>query len=532
MRKSNMYICTKYTTKHKPKNTINLMKKLFTPWLIAVCLMAALSSCEQTPEVIYIDDEYTPTLALELTSDLPQSVYLSDTLNFSARVTSKFVALASLKAQLILNDEVFAQTTVTITPEGDGKKADFSGSFAVPFVPNAPTGIAILRFTATNINGGERDFDYALPVQRPQFDNLILVHSRGTYNIPRISDNTYHLEANIPEDENAYLQTPPFGPKNRVVNFKLSSSTGRIHTDSRGNSGIPMGTLANGKKTITLNTENFHYFLPEHGYLHKVKASTKDGTPPAESPFYNIVLSRNKKAIDSHGRSGNRITDPSGKVVKFKLRPGSQVIDGYSGRVRSTILYPEQGVQVNVGSKRKINGKPCFFGFSFGTDKGGQSGWIYEECVDDPEMMALCGDDFRVDLTPQAVQGDAPIQYRVVAADPKPWAELKVRSGISRAENVAVSDYLDRGDGTVYLLYALPYFGGFANDANIGDGQPIFIPDAGVPRMILKVFLPSDPIEEDRIAYNDPAKQQMEWVFGRIGECRGWIPVLDLVEDK
>ena len=50
--------------------------------------------------------------------------------------------------------------------------------------------------------------------------------------------------------------------------------------------------------------------------------------------------------------------------------------------------------------------------------------------------------------------------------------------------------------------------------------------------MILKVFLPSDPIEEDHIAYSDPAKKQMEWVFGRIGECRGWIPVLDLEEIK
>ena len=509
------------------------MKQLFTPWLIAVCLtVATLSSCEQTPEVIYVDDEYIPTLALELTSDLPESVYLSETLNFSAKVTSKFVAIASLNVQLILNDEIFAQTTVKITPTSDGKAADFSGSFEIPFVANAPTGLATLRFTATNVNGGKRDFDYTLPVQRPQFNNLVLVHARGTYNVPRIDENTYHLEANIPDDENAYLQTPPFGSDNRVINFKLASSTGDVRTDSKGNSGIPMGVLQNGKKTITLNTENFHYFLPNQAYLHKVQASTKDGTPPANSPFYDIVLSRNKKAVDSHGRTGNRITDASGKTIKFKLKAGSQVIDGYSGRVRSTVLYPEQGVQVNVGSKRTINGKPCFFAFSFATDKGSQSGWIYEENVNDPTNMELYGADFRIDLTPKAVAGDAPIQYRVVAADPKPWAELKVRSGITRAENVAVSDYLDRGDGTIYTLYALPYFGGFANDANIGDGQPIFIPDAGVPHMILKVFLPSDPIEEDHIAYSDPAKQQMEWVFGRIGECRGWVPMLDLVEDK
>lgn len=512
---------------------MNKICRLFTPCVAAfavVAVMALSTSCQKEGEVIYVEDTYIPTLGFELTDEIPQSLYLSDTLRFQSKVTSRWAAIASLKAQLILDEEVFAETTIVAATDGDGREARFEGELIVPFVANAPTGIATLRFTATNVNGGKRDFDYAMPIQRPRFDNLVLVHSRGTYNVPRLSDDTYHLEANIPEDESAYLQTPPFGPDGRVINFKLSASTGGIKTDAKGTLGIPMGTLANGKKVITLNTENFHYFLPEHAYLHKVIASTQDGTPPSESPFYDIVLSRNKKAIDSHGRAGNRITDANGNIVKFKLKAGTQVIDGYSGRARSTVLYPEKGVMVNVGSKRVINGKPCFFGFSFGTDKGGQSGWIYEECVDDPEMMALCGDDFRIDLTPAAVVGDAPVEYRVWAADPKPWAELKVRSGISRAENVAVSDYLDRGDGTVYLLYALPYFGGFANDANIGDGQPIFIPDAGVPRMVLKVFLPSDPIEEDRIAYNDPAKQQMEWVFGRIGTCRGWIPMLDLKE--
>lgn len=511
------------------------MKKTFTTTITALCTAVALvlSSCEQAPEVIHLDEqeEYVPTLALTLTNPLPEAYILSDNIEFSAKVTSRFAAISTLQAQVILNDEVFAQTTLNAPTGGNGREVVFEGKFELPFVANAPTGVATLRFTATNVNGGKRDFDYEVPIERPQFDHLVLVHARGNYNIPRIAEDVYYLEANIPDDDKAYLQTPPFGADNRVLNFKLSVAGG-VRTDARGVHGIPMAVLPNGKKVVTLNTENFHFFLPEQAYLHKVQASVSDGTPPAESPFYNIVLSRNKKAIDSHGRAGNRITDPSGKVVKFKLKPGSQVIDGYSGRVRSNILYPEQGVQVNVGSKRTINGKRCFFGFSFGTDKGGQSGWIYEENVNDPEMMALCGDDFRVDLTPKAVVGDAPVQYRVVAEDPKPWAELKVRSGISRAENVAVSDYLDRGDGTVYLLYALPYFGGFANDANIGDGTPIFIPDAGVPRMILKVFLPSDPIEEDHIAYSDPAKKQMEWVFGRIGECRGWIPVLDLEEIK
>ncbi len=510
------------------------MKHFYTSGLVALCVATTLTlaSCEQQGEIIYIDEPYKPTLTLDLANDLPKSLYLSDTLNYAVKVTSRYAPIASLKTQLILGEEVLAEiNAVAKTTEGNDKQIDFSGNIPIPFVPNTPTGIATLRFTAANVNGGEREFEYALPIERPQFDHLVLVHERGTYNIPRIEGNTYHLEANIPDDANAYLQTPPFGPTNRVVKFKLSSMGG-IRTDFRGMYGIPMTLLPNGKKAVTLNTENFHYFLPEHAYLHKVQASVSDGTPPAESPFYDIIMSRNKKAIDSHGRTGNRITDSAGNVVYFKVKPGTTVLDGYSGRVRGTVLNPEQGVMVNVGSKRKVNGKPCFFGFSVKTDMGGASGWIYEENVDDPEKMALYGDDFRIDLTPEAVVGDAPIQYRVVAADPKPWAELKVRSGISRAENVAVSDYLDRGDGTIYLLYALPYFGGFANDAIIGDGQPIFIPDAGVPRMVLKVFLPSDPIEADHIAYSDPAKQQMEWVFGRIGECRGWIPVLDLEEDK
>ncbi len=265
-------------------------------------------------------------------------------------------------------------------------------------------------------------------------------------------------------------------------------------------------------------------------YLHVVYISPETGLPPKDSPFYDVICSRNKKAVNTRGQRGNRIMDSLRKNVYFPIREGAELIDGFTGQSRGKIKH--RAVQINVGSRKIINGKMCSFAFNVVIGKRGISGWIYEDDILDTPLKEKYYADIALNLNPEPVLGDAPERYRIIKGDPATWGEphaLKVRRNIPRKAHVAVTDYLAREDGTVYLLYALPFNGGFANDAVIGDKGAIFIPDAGMPRVLMPVFLPRDPKPEEIEDYRtNTAHQTLEFVFGRIGSQRGWIAALNL----
>lgn len=492
----------------------------------AILLLAA--GCRTNIVEVYEDEPYIPTIALEVEGDIPSTLYLSDTLKFKATVTSRYACLHSIEMSLKVGDEVLAGKTLTLP--SNTKSQSFDPSFSIPFIPDMTTGKAVFSIKVTNVNGGNRSFSYDIDIVRPEFEYLTLVLKNGSVKMmPTADPYTYHAEGDFDvTDKSAFVMTPSFGARGSKAVFKMNQ-LGGIRMAPAGTEGFPMAKTSAGKSVVTFNTRTFSYALPDQVYLYSVVANVSDGTPPADSPFCDIVLSRNKKALDSRNRSGNRITDDNGTIINFTILPNSQCLDGFSGNVRGVITA--NAVKVNIGSKKIIAGNRCFFGFSFPTTAGQMSGWIREDRINDPVHMAIGShsyNDFMIDLTPAVVGGDCPDTYKVFAADPKPWADLKVRSGIKKNENVAVTDYVDRGDGTVYLLYALPFFGGYANDAVIGHGEPEFIPDAGVPAMILPVFLPSDADDNDRAAYAKPEHKQIRWVFGRIGTSRGWSPDLNL----
>lgn len=496
-------------------------------WLILImAAMAAVTGCRTIIQEVYEDEPYIPTLSLELDGDIPGTLYLSDSLKFNATITSRYAALKQVEMTLSVGDELLSSKTIDV-PSG-AKSQSFNPAFHIPFAPNMTTGDAVFSIKVVNVNGGSKSFDYPVKVERPQFEYLTLVLKNGSVRMnPTEDPYTYHAEGEFDvTDKSAFVMTPSFGSKGTKLLFRMNLRGG-IRTD--GTEGFPMAKTSDGKSVVSFNTKTFSYALSDQVYLYDLMANSSDGTPPADSPFYDVVVSRNKKALDSRNRSGNRITDDNGSIIYFGILPNSECIDGYTGKVRGVITAPS--VKVNLGSKKVIGGNKCFFGFSFPTTAGQMSGWIREDRISDPVHMAAGShsyNDFQIDLTPAAVAGDCPDIYKVVAADPKPWADLKVRSGISKAENVAVTDYVDRGDGTVYLLYALPFFGGYANEAVIGHGEPEFIPDAGVPAMVLPVFLPSDADANDRAAFAKPEHQHVRWVFGRIGSSRGWSPDLNL----
>lgn len=500
-----------------------------TRYLLIPLILATIAGCKTLIEEVYEDEPYIPTLSLEVEGDMPQTLFLADTLKFNAKVESRYALLKEIEMSLTVDGQILSSKKILVREET--KTTSFNPAFYIPFAPNIPTGKADFRIKVTNVNGGCRSFEYPIEVVRPEFEYLTLVLKGGSVKMTPVagSPETYHAEGDFDvTDKSAFVMTPSFGNRGAKAIFKMNPRGG-IRMTPEGTDGFPMAKTSDGKSVVTFNTKTFSYALPDQVYLYSLVANVSDGTPPSDSPFAETVLSRNKKALDSRNRSGNRITDDNGTIINFTILPNSECIDGFSGTPRATITAA--AVKVNLGSKKVINGNKCFFGFSFSTNKGGMSGWIREDRINDPVHMAVGShsyNDFMIDLTPAAVGGDCPDRYRVVAADPKPWADLKVRSGITKAENVAVTDYVDRGDGTVYLLYALPFFGGYANEAVIGHGEPEFIPDKGVPAMILPVFLPSDADANDRAAYANPDHKQIRWVFGRIGTSRGWSPELNL----
>ena len=492
-------------------------------------LSYCLSSCQREAEVIYIeDDPFVPTLSLEMKTALPEKLYLSDDLNFTVDIASRFVGLSTVIVDLISGEEKIGSMEFVSVEEK--QQETFTGKISIPFVPNIPDGTATLKFTVKNVNGGKREFTYDIPIERPDYPELLLVLSDGSeISIPRTEKYQYHLEGDFAQDPDAYIKAPAMDANGKELKFGLTE-TGAIAID--GTEGFPIAKMASGKSVVSFNTNLFTYHVSGQAYLYKVALSGETGLPPADSPFYDVIVSRNKKAVDSYGRTGNRITYPPGhpqadQNVRFAYKPGSQIIDGFTGNPRSTII-DSYNLQINIGSKKTINGKPCVFIFSTLTDKGQQSGWTYEENLNDPVLQQLCAPDLAIDLTPSEVGGDCPITYSVYAADTTGWGELKVRANQPRSANVAVTDYLDRGDGTTYLLYALPFFGGYANEAVIGKGEPKFIPDKDMPTVTLPIFLPRDPDNWDIQCYERLEKKEMEWVFGRIQEARGWITNMNL----
>ncbi len=496
------------------------MTKVVSMLLCGCVVHTCLSGCNKDNE------DSHPAMKIEAVSGLDSPQYFGDEIDFSVNLSSPSAAPKSLKAVLTLNNQELATKTMEVTQNGI-----YSDCIPLPYPVGAQEGDAFLMFTLTNESGGLMHKAFRIQLQYPEFESVELVLSGGERVAMTLSESCfYRYEGEIPVNAEGYVETPAFGAVAEGLTFGAKDD--QIILGSKSN--ISLGNSSAGTYIVTFNIRTCELEVTESGvYMQRVIANRNNGMPPSNSPYYDVIVSRNKKAVNTAGRTGNRIADENKKEIYFPISSGSQIIDGYAGIPRGTITSTTG--RVNIGSRRVINGKQCSFIFSVKTDKGSMSGWMYEENFAPSPLLTQYAADIALNLNPGPVAGDAPVKYQVIADPGEIWGNLKVRDNQSLNESVKVRDYTDRGDKTVYLLYALPFFGGYANDAVIADGNPIFIPDEGVPIMVLPVFKPvkksgaPDPDPEELARYDrNPDLQVLEWQYGRIGDQRGWICRLNL----
>lgn len=269
-------------------------------------------------------------------------------------------------------------------------------------------------------------------------------------------------------------------------------------------------------------------------------------TLPAQDPAKQAIVNRLNGYLrpDDGLGSRNRIVHTSGPHVrqelKFPLAAGQPILDG-TGQLRAKTAA-NATTMVNYGQTRKLelvgaDGKKhlttCVYAFqvSRSTNHGKTSttplnGWVPLEAIKQP-LRSQYSHQLHAEVSHRPVGGDAAQHFTVTGGGSvkdtiAAFGDLKVRPNVERSASIKARDYLTRPGGVVNLLYSLPGHGGAATDTFKTGAE--FIPDKGVPRARIPLFLPKHPTAAERKGWRDgTTPHHMDFVYGRVGDRFGWI---------
>lgn len=220
------------------------MKKIIKTAIVSLAAASALVSCQK--EFEYVFAEEGPDVTVESSSE---AAYMGGKLTFSVNVSDSDFDLSTLKAQLLFDKDVVADTTIRTKTNGT-----YDGWLNVPFLKDIPDGNAALVFLAQNVGQAITTDTVYVAVTRPEFEYLTLTTSDGTeYKMmPTGEKHTYAVEGDFPAQCNATIKTTPVPDTDNVLNFGWAS--GAVALDATGE--IPFSYSQRGY-TITFNTMTF-----------------------------------------------------------------------------------------------------------------------------------------------------------------------------------------------------------------------------------------------------------------------------------
>ena len=306
--------------------------------------------------------------------------------------------------------------------------------------------------------------------------------------------------------------------------------------------GLLLGTAAicHGQSTMTSS----------NNYLESVELPRWAGPGeapdlPSQTALERAVTAHNRQMAENPAaKNRNRIVyfnDPRQyRPVQFPVKAATAVMDG-AGRVLGYLAPEVHTVELNFGQRKRIGDQDCVMVFAAlikGSGAGsreGATGWIAENALLPSPERTQFAKELATDVHDTAETGDAPEHDRVECGDPAEWesGRLKImpRVNDSKEKHMAATDYVRRPSGVCYLLSRLPGHGGVAGDT-LSDGAE-FVPDAGVPRAEVPLYLPTDATAEERAAWESgKLPHRMEFRYGRTGSRYGrrygWIASADL----
>ncbi len=202
------------------------MNRIFKIASIALAGIAALASCQKTPE--FITTEVGPDMTV---NSCTESTYMGAEIKFSVDVNDKDLTLSTLKAKLLYDETEVNNVTIRTKENGT-----YEGTLLAPLLPDIPDGIATVVFTSQNVGMGLSYDTVYVSLTRPAFPSLTLKTEDGTeYQLVKgentqdedgneVVNYTYSVTASFPEKVKGHLITPAINDEGDVITLGWDGS--------------------------------------------------------------------------------------------------------------------------------------------------------------------------------------------------------------------------------------------------------------------------------------------------------------------
>ena len=202
------------------------MNRIFKIASIALAGIAALASCQKTPE--FITTEVGPDMTV---NSCTESTYMGAEIKFSVDVNDKDFVLSTLKAKLLYDETEVNNVTIRTKENGT-----YEGTLLAPLLPDIPDGIATVVFTSQNVGMGLSYDTVYVSLTRPAFPSLTLKAEDGTeYQLVKgentqdedeneVVNYTYSVTASFPEKVKGHLITPAINDEGDVITLGWDGS--------------------------------------------------------------------------------------------------------------------------------------------------------------------------------------------------------------------------------------------------------------------------------------------------------------------
>lgn len=296
---------------------------------------------------------------------------------------------------------------------------------------------------------------------------------------------------------------------------------------------IPVAVVLTGTYQVKAAPEK----TASQNYL-KTVALPRYGEPAerSQAEMLRVVNAHNHRLTENPAaKNRNRIVYVDGperyKPVNFPVAPNTKVLDG-SGRAMGQLAPGVRTVEINFGQHKQIGGEDHVMVFAARMAEAVTgTGWIAASALlPSPERSQFAA-ELAMNVANTPAIGDAPKTYQVACGPVDGWDDgrLKILPKVNdkRNRHEAASDYVARPGGVCYLLTSLPGHGGVATD--ILSNGATFVPAAGMPRVEIPLYLPTDSTSGERSAWSSGRlPHEMEFRYGRVGKRYGWIASADL----
>ena len=193
------------------------MNRIFKIASIALIGVAALASCQKTPE--FITTEVGPEMVI---NSYTESTYMGADIKFSVDVNDKDFALSTLKAKLLYDETEVNNVTIRTKQNGT-----YEGTIQAPLFAEIPNGIATVVFASQNVGMGLSYDTVYVALKRPDFASLTLKTEEGAeYQLARVNEDEYKYEitGQFPEKVKGHVVTPAINEEGDVISLGWDGS--------------------------------------------------------------------------------------------------------------------------------------------------------------------------------------------------------------------------------------------------------------------------------------------------------------------